>query len=138
MFFEISRGLQSRYLSPVQRSSSLFAEEPVVLGKTLRRGTPPLRVTYEQFMQGRTTLLRLLHAGSIQVEVVDVDMEPQRLNFLDAERELLAAALHTPLQAFCPSPLPVTEVDETATLSLPSAPAVPTPDEVAEGERETA
>jgi hypothetical protein len=32
----------------------------------------------------------------------------------------------------------VTEVDETATLSPPSAQEAPTPDEVAEGERETA
>jgi len=50
-----------------QRSSSLFAEEPMVLGKRLRRGLPPMKITEAQFEAHKVKLLRLEKAGAIQI-----------------------------------------------------------------------
>jgi hypothetical protein len=74
MHFEIRRGYKTgRQLSTAQRTSGLFAEEPVVLGKVLRRGVKPLMVTEEQFKLFKPRLLLLMLAGAIEVDVIDGD-----------------------------------------------------------------
>lgn len=66
--YEIRRGLVSgRNLTPAQRTSSLFAEEPVVLGKVLRRGGGPLRISDESYELNKMKLLRLEKTGSIVI-----------------------------------------------------------------------
>jgi hypothetical protein len=114
MFFEITTGLRSRYLTPAQRTSPLFREGVTVFGKTIRRNAPPIRVTYEQFMGSRDLLMRMLGAGAIHVEIVDPDMSPSRIDFMAARRSIL------PPQA-------VTQAPQTATLPKPSAPVVSPP-----------
>ena len=76
MHYEIKRAY-SGYgpLTPQQRTSSLFAEEPVVLGKVLRRGSAPLKVTPELFEANKVALLRLEKAGSILI--VRPPVEPE-------------------------------------------------------------
>lgn len=64
----ITRGVQSgKQLTPSQRTSSLFSEEPVVLGQVLRRGSGPIKVSLEAFERNKTNLLRLEKAGSIVI-----------------------------------------------------------------------
>jgi hypothetical protein len=72
MHFEIHRGLKSgKQLTAAQRSSPTFAEEPVVLGKVLRRGSAPLIVTDSQFEVHKASILRQVLSGSIEVTAVD-------------------------------------------------------------------
>jgi hypothetical protein len=72
MHYEIRRGLKSNgRLSTTQRTSGTFAEEPVVLGKVLRRGMRPMLLNEDQFKQHKSKLLRLLLSGSIDVFVVN-------------------------------------------------------------------
>jgi len=62
----IHRGMQfGKVLNTAQRTSSLFAEEPVVLGKVFRRGYPPMEITDEQYKRNMTHLVRLMKAGAI-------------------------------------------------------------------------
>lgn len=62
----IHRGMQfGKVLNTAQRTSSLFAEEPVVLGKVFRRGYPPIEITDEQYKRNMTHLVRLAKAGAI-------------------------------------------------------------------------
>jgi len=58
-------------LTMAQRTSSLFAEEPVVLGKVLRRRSKPMKVTVEQWKADEAYLLRLAKAGAIKVTEPD-------------------------------------------------------------------
>lgn len=76
MHYEIKRAY-SGYgpLTPQQRTSSLFAEEPVVLGKVLRRGSAPLKVSPELFEANKVALLRLEKAGSILIVRPPVEQE---------------------------------------------------------------
>lgn len=72
MHYEIRRGLKTgKQLTTTQRTSGTFAEEPIVLGKTLRRGMRPIQLTEEQFDKNRAKLLRLLLSGSIEILVVN-------------------------------------------------------------------
>jgi hypothetical protein len=72
MFYEISRGMKTgRQLTTAQRTSPRFAEEPVVMGKVLRRGSAPVVLTDEQFRQNRVPLIRLLAAGAVDIMVLD-------------------------------------------------------------------
>lgn len=72
MHYEMSRGLKSgRQLTTAQRTSGTFAEEPVVLGKVLRRGMRPIHINEEQFNQSKSQLLRLLLSGSIEIHVIN-------------------------------------------------------------------
>lgn len=69
MHYEIHRGLKSgQSLNTAQRTSSLFAEEPVVLGKVFRRGYPPIVLTETQFELNKTHLTRLEKAGAIVIK----------------------------------------------------------------------
>jgi hypothetical protein len=69
MYYEITRGLRvGKSLTPAQRTSSLFAEEPVVLGRVLRRGAGPIRISPEDFERNKVQLLRLERAGSIIIK----------------------------------------------------------------------
>lgn len=74
MHYEIHRGLKSgQSLNTAQRTSSLFAEEPVVLGKVFRRGYPPIILTESQFELNKTHLIRLEKAGSIIIKKLGVE-----------------------------------------------------------------
>lgn len=72
MHFEISRGFKSGRLTPAQRNSSLFSEEPVIAGKVLRRGMKPLTLTPAQFELAENKLKQLFKAGAIDITVVDM------------------------------------------------------------------
>lgn len=86
MHYEIHRGYkQGRQLSPAQRKSGTFAEEPVVLGKVFRRGMKPMLLTEEQFSKFKAPLLRLLLSGSIDIFVVDGKKSPARLDYKTAQ-----------------------------------------------------
>lgn len=68
-FYEISRGISpGKQLTTAQRTSSKFAEEPVVLGKVLRAGARPLRVSEAQYNANKTQLLMLAKAGAIKIK----------------------------------------------------------------------
>lgn len=72
MHYEIRRGLRAGLpLGPRQRKTPLFAEEPVLLGKHIRAGHPPLYLTEAQFYLNKARLLRLLMAGAVDIAVVD-------------------------------------------------------------------
>ena len=72
MHYEIRRGLKTnRQLTTVQRTSGTFAEEPIVLGKVLRRGMRPMLLNEDQFKQHKPKLLRLLLSGSIEIFVIN-------------------------------------------------------------------
>jgi hypothetical protein len=58
-------------LTQAQKTSSLFSEEPMVMGKALRRGLPPLRIDEAQFKQNQIMLKRLFDAGAINIKAVD-------------------------------------------------------------------
>lgn len=66
--YTIKHGMQfGKNLTTAQRSSSLFAEEPVVMGRVFRRGTGPMVITEEQYNRNRLQLTRLERAGSIVI-----------------------------------------------------------------------
>jgi hypothetical protein len=71
MHFEIRRGFTGGRLTKMQRTSGLFAEEPTVLGRVLRKGSKPLVVSEEQFQRNKVKLLLLAVAGSIQISEVE-------------------------------------------------------------------
>lgn len=72
MHFEISRAFRhGMQLTQAQKTSSLFSEEPMVMGKALRRGLPPLRIDEAQFKQNQIMLKRLFDAGAINIKAVD-------------------------------------------------------------------
>lgn len=76
MHYEIHRGLRTgKQLTTAQRSSATFAEEPVVLGKVLRRGSRPMIVTDSQFEVHKAAILRQLLSGSIQILAVDGELK---------------------------------------------------------------
>lgn len=73
MHYEISRGVKfGKNLTTAQRASSKFAEEPVVLGKVLRRGYPPIRISEEQYEANLTQLKTLEKAGAITIRSLGV------------------------------------------------------------------
>jgi hypothetical protein len=85
MHYEIRRGHQTgKPLTQTQRSSGTFAEEPIVLGKVMRRGSSPIRLTPAQFEQQKAKLLRQLLSGSIEIYVVDANKTPARLDYKTA------------------------------------------------------
>lgn len=72
MHYEVRRALKTGHqLTTRQRTSGTFAEEPIVLGKVMRRGTRPLLLTTAQFDQNKAKLLRLLLSGSIEIFVIN-------------------------------------------------------------------
>lgn len=74
MHYEIRRAHKTgRQLTVAQRSSPLFAEEPVVLGKVLRRNGPHRVLPADVFQQNRSMLLRQAAAGAIEIFEVDGD-----------------------------------------------------------------
>lgn len=65
----ISRGFQEgKNLTLAQRSSALFSEEPVVLGRVLRRGSRPLRLATADYKANEAKLLALENAGAIKIQ----------------------------------------------------------------------
>lgn len=74
-------------LTQAQRTSSLFAEEPVVCGKVLRRRGPPMKLTVDQWKTNEEDLLRLAKAGAIKV------IEPDKTQLTKEEIEAAEAAL---------------------------------------------
>lgn len=65
----ISRGFQEgKTLTNAQRSSALFSEEPVVLGRVLRRGSRPLRLATADYKANEARLLALENAGAIKIQ----------------------------------------------------------------------
>lgn len=72
MHIEVTRAVKpGKALTRAQRNSSLFAEEPRVAGKTLRRGSPPLRLNQEQFERSSTQIKRLFLAGAVDLALCD-------------------------------------------------------------------
>lgn len=67
-FYIISRGYEGKALTTAQRNSSLFSEEPVVLGKVLRRGGKPMRLTPAEYEANKDRLLALEKAGAIKIQ----------------------------------------------------------------------
>lgn len=65
----ITRGFQEgKALTNAQRASPLFAEEPVVLGRVLRRGSKPMRLTGADYRANEHKLLALEKAGAIKIQ----------------------------------------------------------------------
>jgi len=88
MHYEVRLGYKTgRPLSKTQRTSGTFAEEPVVLGKVLRRGEKPRLLTEAQFSRFKPQLLRLLLSGSVEIYVVDADQQPVRLDYRSARMQ---------------------------------------------------
>lgn len=68
-FYEISRGMRpGKQLTTAQRTSSKFAEEPVVMGKVLRANTPPVRISEAQYLANKVQLTMLEKAGAIRIK----------------------------------------------------------------------
>lgn len=63
-------------LTTAQRKSGLFAFEPTLLGKTFRRGAPPMVLTEAQFKHNEHTLRRYEKAGAIRIERVSNTVAP--------------------------------------------------------------
>lgn len=85
MHYEIRHGYKTgKPLTPAQRASGTFAEEPIVLGKVFRRGMKPMMLTEMQFNQHKAPLLRLLLSGSIEIIVVDEKNAQSRLDYKTA------------------------------------------------------
>lgn len=98
MHYEIRRGLKTgRRLTTAQRTSGTFAEEPIVLGKVMRRNSRPILLTAEQFEPQKAKLLRQLLSGSIEIFVVDEGQSPSRLDYKTARG-------HTPQPIIIPTP----------------------------------
>lgn len=98
-FYIISRGFTGKALTTAQRKSSLFAEEPTVLGKVLRRGSQPMRLTPAEYDANEVRLKQLEAAGSIKITppgirglTVDQTILDE-VNFSDAEKVANAKAL---------------------------------------------
>ncbi len=66
--FFIERGFrEGKALTTAQKTSALFSEEPVVMGRTLRRGSKPLRITKADYEANKNKLLQLEKAGAIKI-----------------------------------------------------------------------
>lgn len=103
MHYEIRRGLMSgKQLTAAQRTHGTFSEEPIVLGKVMRRGTKPRLISQAQFLQHRANLLRLLVSGSIEIFVVDGDKTPSKLDYRAARA--LGCVEAAPVGDVAPSP----------------------------------
>lgn len=75
--YVITRGFkEGKALTSAQRISPLFAEEPVVLGKVLRRGSQPMRLTQVEYKAGEARLLALEKAGAINIKRPENNMKP--------------------------------------------------------------
>jgi hypothetical protein len=126
MHYVITRGHKpGKSLTPSQRTSSLFAEEPVVLGKVLRRGSKPMHITEAQYEANKAKLLRLVEAGSIVITLVAGAGEKKK----DAKEETAPDALDLVATA---GNEPVTVVPPTEIPALEAAPAVTEPAKVEE------
>jgi len=67
-FYVISRGMKpGKALTIAQRTSSHFAEEPVVMGKVLRANAQPIKISDALFAKNQTHLLTLKKAGAIEI-----------------------------------------------------------------------
>jgi hypothetical protein len=88
----ITRAFQDgKQLTPAQKGSSLFAEEPVVLGKVLRRGSRPMRISAADFKANEVKLLALEKAGSILIKrpATEPVVPPEQLD--EAQKKALVA-----------------------------------------------
>ena len=128
LLYTITRGVQAgRQLTPSQKTSSLFAEEPVVLGRVLRRGAGPIRISPEDFERNKTHLLRLEKAGSIVIT------PPQGSDVSEPEKSPEAPPAEPPkdpektpepeTQPPPPETTPSPEKEEKAPEESPEAPA---------------
>jgi len=67
--YVITRGFQEgKQLSTAQKTSARFAEEPVVLGRVLRRGSKPMRLADVDYKANERQLLELEKAGAIKID----------------------------------------------------------------------
>jgi hypothetical protein len=97
LHYEIRRAHKTgKQLTRAQRSSPLFAEEPVVLGKVLRRGGPPRTLTAEIFEQNRSMLLRQAAAGAVEIFEVDGDQVRPYSTTAPTEEQVLAPQVQEP------------------------------------------
>lgn len=71
----ITRGFQEgKQITTAQKTSALFAEEPVVLGRVLRRGSRPMRISKADYNANEHNLLRLEAAGAIKIQRPKMDV----------------------------------------------------------------
>lgn len=71
----ITRGFQEgKQLTTAQKTSPLFAEEPVVLGRVLRRGSKPMRLAEVDYKANERHLLTLEKAGAIKIQRPEVNV----------------------------------------------------------------
>lgn len=142
--YRISRAAPKpgKQLSMAQRMSPLYQEEPRVLGRVLRRGSPPFDIS-EQTYENNLVRLRLLEkAEAIHIERIETEEDTKALSEeLKAVQEknapLIAAEILTPPPAeeiAPPAPAETTPVEtapEAAPVqteeSIPGLPAEPTP-----------
>lgn len=138
MHYEIHHGYKTgKQLTPVQRASGTFAEEPIVLGKVFRRGMKPMMLTEQQFAQHKAPLLRLLLSGSIEILVVDENKVQTRLDYKAATgispRPVVAPVPDLPPAGDGNQPAPASKAEsEEQEASEPpsSAPVEPVPEAV--------
>jgi hypothetical protein len=114
MHYEIQHGYKTgKKLTPAQRASGTFAEEPIVLGKVFRRGMKPMMLTEPQFTQHKAPLLRLLLSGSIEIMVVDENKVQTRLDYKAA----IGISPRPPPVALAPPLSPAGDGDQPAPAS---------------------
>lgn len=127
MHYEIRRGHKTgKQLTPVQRASGTFAEEPIVLGRVMRRGNGPIRLTAEQFEQQKARLLRQLLSGSIEIFVIDENKTPARLDYKTARGFTIQAGEAAPVSVPAPETNEEPEVPVQPPSSAPVEPEVVT------------
>lgn len=123
-YYQISRGVKpGKALTVAQRRSSLFAEEPVVLGKTLRARMPPMAVSVERFWENREKIARLEKAGSITVKLmggfpgplVDPVMDPSTMPTPPGGIEIPEKKIDIPIPEEKPVEKPEEKKEEPAT-----------------------
>lgn len=76
----IERGFQEgKQLTQTQKSSALFSEEPVVMGRTLRRGSPSMKISIADYKANELRLLQLEKAGAVKITRPETNMKPCEL-----------------------------------------------------------
>lgn len=121
--YTITRAFQdTKQLTSAQRNSSLFAEEPVVLGKILRRGSNPLKISTEDYQKNKPKLLAQQKAGAIKIQYSDgkvEDVKPPDLPMVHVPENNPVVDNKDTMQ--------VVVVEETKIEALPEQPVVPPP-----------
>lgn len=85
MHFEISRAVRAgKNLTTAQKTSSLFAEEPRIGAKTLRRGLPSVTLSEQEFNGSLLQIKQLFKAGAIEIKAVHNGVSQDLRHVIDA------------------------------------------------------